>query len=150
MTIINNYLLGLEAFSLYHVYNKENGRYTILLMAKLDGIETAEPWSPPFETECHLCKSEYLWEVFLKAFSSSCICGLTNFGQTFYWEIPVLNLIQFITLSFSLSLQYISNSSSQCIVVCNKCQRILYNLCYVHNFRTVCFWSPWKECIMGI
>jgi len=27
-------------------------------------------------------------------------------------------------LSFSLSVQYISNSSSHCIVVCNRCQTI--------------------------
>ena len=43
MTIINNYFLGLEAFSLYHVYDKENGRCTIPLMAKLDSMETADP-----------------------------------------------------------------------------------------------------------
>jgi hypothetical protein len=41
--MVNNYFLGLEAFSLYHVYIKENGRYTILLMAKLDSTETADP-----------------------------------------------------------------------------------------------------------
>jgi len=39
---IKNYFLGLEAFSLYHVYIKENGRFTILLMAKPDSTEAAD------------------------------------------------------------------------------------------------------------
>ena len=58
LIIINNYFLGLEAFSLYRVYIKV--RCTVLLMAKLDSTETADPWNPPLEIECHLCKSEYL------------------------------------------------------------------------------------------
>lgn len=84
MTIIDNYFCGLEAFSFYHVYIKENSRCIIPLLAKPDSTETADPWTPPLETECHLCKSASLWEVFLKAFSSLCICGLTNFGQILY------------------------------------------------------------------
>jgi hypothetical protein len=43
LTIINNYFLGLEAFSLHPVYINENGRCTILLMAKLDSTEPADP-----------------------------------------------------------------------------------------------------------
>jgi hypothetical protein len=43
LTIINNYFLGLEAFSLYHVYIKGNGKCSILLLAKLDSAEVADP-----------------------------------------------------------------------------------------------------------
>jgi hypothetical protein len=43
LTIINNYFLGLEAFSFYHVYIKENDRCTILLLTKQNSMETADP-----------------------------------------------------------------------------------------------------------